>query len=367
MGFLRAFIISLIIFSHDLFFSKILKNTFYEIFKVDFFEQTIFLLICFIFIETGFIVSKQINFGTYNSISTFLISRLSRILIPSYIGLFFAFIVSFFYPPLFSYKNYNEEILTINNLNYISQIFLIFIEISLQHEILFHLNIFNHAFTFNSNLGIEAFRLSNTPHFWTISGDLIFMIILPFIIFKKYYKLAVFFITIIFSIQYYMYTINEFESLFWQNHFNTFLCLFIGYLIGIYNLKLPQKIENFFTKNKLLIFFISFLFLIFGILFFYYFKNFFIYIVILFYFSIICSFMWISFAYNSIDMKTRDIFTYFYILHWTFFTIYYYYFKPNFYASIICLIISFIISFFTSSFFEKYNKKNITYLKKRFK
>lgn len=361
MGTLRIFIAILVFFAHDLFTRGIFTAN-------DKMSDIPYIAITFIFIETGFIVAQQIKNKTYKTKTQFWISRLFRIIIPTYFCLAISVILAIFFEiqPLQALRQKIDALAIYNSLGVDSKILFGMLNLTLQQSLFFDMQIVDNTLVWGNGQGLRAIMLVLNPAYWSISSDIIFMLIMPIILYSRYkwlvYIVGIFFITK----QYLVYEdIGFSESMFWQNHYNAFTAITLGYIFGMHT-----KTNIIKSKLKSLVIAIIVLSITFGFTIYLDFKNingFSLYLSSLIGFSISSIFLWDAFAYNKIDMKCRDIANYSYLLQWPILSTFYSYYNPSINNTIMVFTTLVIVSIFLAVYLEKINSYMIKALLRKTK
>jgi len=369
MGVIRLMMAMMVFASHELFFKTLLfKNSMFPLLLGMF-------LISFSFIETGYIVAKQIELNKYKNIRGFYFARLNRLLLPCLSMLFLSAI--FLNEPQHAQK-YNVVISEMfMNLNITDKLIYFFSNLFLQQDFISLMSLVDNKLVFDplkTTGGLDGLIILSAPHYWSCGGDFIFMILFPLFLFNKQMKL---FTLLILSFGVFQWYINyrfgfvtENNSdfiLFWQHYPNIIFSIGIGYFFGSTKLNFNplRKMEP--IKQAITAFVIFFINVGILLVTYYYQLNYFIlYLIILFNSALICDLLWSYFFNKKYDLKARDVATYLYVGQYLIYAVIYSFMEPGTYTMIIALVFGLICAYFISSFLEKHNARFIKYLNKKF-
>ena len=365
MGLIKYIIFIIVLLAHDPNFGSIFRE-----------NQTLHiavtLLISFSLLETGYITAKQIKFEIYSSSKEFLIARFCRIYIPSITVV----IVSFFLMTnsiMFLHSNttvFNE----VSKLDFSSKVFYVISHLLtsilplmfIKYDENLHTFIYTFAFDDNST---SAIKLSIAPHLWTILPDILGMILVALLVYRKHFKSGII-LFICGAIAQIFITkeiiINNLDTMWiFQNPISELLFFGSGFLFGFKNISIALNLNKFYSViiGYVLVFAGSFFV---ARAFEFNFMPIYFYVICLILFVVACDFLWNVFAFNKIDMQIRDMGTHLYLWHFLILSLIYNAFKISMTESFFVCIFCIIFTAFFGIFFEKFNKKFIQYLKTQF-
>jgi len=363
MGSIKFLIYISVLLMHDPYFGQFFHNHAGHI--------AVALGTCFSFLETGYITGKQSKLNIYKSAKDFMIARFCRI----YMAAFFVLIMTCIFMTNSVLFIHSKE--TVFNLIsklgiwdktfYIVTHLIIFIQPYLFFEYDMHNNSFIYSLIRDDD-ATSAIKMSIAPHMWTIIPDIIGMILIAFVFFKKMYKtgFAILLVLILGQLWISHEILNQqLDTMWvWQNPISALVFIGIGFLYGYKDVVI--SFENKYISGifgYLLVFAAIYLVSTQAEH-----NNMFLVIngVAVMMFMVACDFLWHMFSYKKWDMKARDMSTHIYFWHFLILSIFYCHFQPSAFNSSIIVLISIIFPIFFGPWFEKYNKRFIKFLQTKF-
>lgn len=372
MGSIKLFYSIFVVASHELFLKQFFSQSYFPLLLGMF-------LLSLSFVETGFLVAKLIAANKYKNIKSFYFSRFNRAFLPCLIILLLSFIF-LEKPPGLRFENVLiSDIL--NNFNLLDKTIYYVGNILLQQDFLSFFSVINNELVFDpfkNKGGLDALQILYVPHFWSIGGDVVFMILFPLFYFNKKIKYFIFFISIFGLIQWYLnFTIgfvyadpnkNQADfTLFWQHYPNIIFSIGIGYFFGTTKIKFNPFSFLSIKHQAILAFILSLLVIFFLWIAFHYQLNYFIvYLFLLFILVLGCDLAWKFFYNKKYDLRARDIANYLYVCQFLLFDLVYKFLQPSIISAITILFLGFWSAYFLSDILERYNAKFISYLNKKY-
>lgn len=370
MGSVKYLFCILILLGHNPYVASFFKGSPTE----PYLHCAIQMLLLFALYETGFIAGKQLFHGVYTDYRKFSISRFFRIFPPCWLVLGLSFLLM---PNSMLYLREGENIFTdLNSLNLGDKIFYYIIHIFLLINLLFYVSYdkathtLNYLSVANHSSSVEnAISLSVAPTLWTALPDVIIMLGLSFLFFKKKFNalIVIYFLLMVAQSLIIAKTIfgNWEFTIIYENLAITLIFMMTGFFFGYREIRIPIKSK---VKSGLLAFILlpvlaigtsamemnsS------------YYTSIFSFIIALVGYGVVCSLLWFTFSYKKFDMILRDLSVHIYLWHFMVYSIFYSYFKPEPVSSIALIIGYMVVVSAFAYYFERYNRHFVNYLLKK--